>query len=52
MTEVLTTLFAPIFVMLILVLTLERFFYMCLVTADFVMRLVTGPQQNVRPIRK
>lgn len=52
MTEVLTTIFAPIFVMLILVLIMERFIYACVLAADFVTRLLTGPQTPTRPVRK
>lgn len=52
MTEVLTTIFAPMFVMIILVFSVERFITACLVAAGFVTRLLTGPQQPVRPLRK
>lgn len=52
MTEVLTTLFAPIFVMLILIMGIERFIWACLMTADFVMRLLFEPTSPVRPISR
>ncbi len=52
MTEVLTTILAPIFVMLILVLILERFIYSCVLAADFVMRLLTSPPPPRRPVSK
>lgn len=52
MTEVLATLFAPVLVMLILVMIIERFIYACLITADFVVRLVRGPQPATRPVSR
>jgi hypothetical protein len=48
MTEVLTSLFAPLMVMLILVMFGERFIYMCVLAADFVTRLITDPSYEPR----
>ena len=52
MTEVLTSLFAPMFVMLILIMFVERFIYACLIAADFVMRLLTDEYQPRRPVSR
>jgi hypothetical protein len=43
MTEVLTSIFAPIFVMLIAVMFMERFIYAILTASDFVVALMSDP---------
>lgn len=53
MTEVLTSLFAPIMVMLILVMFAERFIYACVLAVDFVSRLLNDSgYEPKRPISR
>lgn len=48
MTEVLTSLFAPIFIMLVLLMIGERIIYALIATVSFVRGLLTGPVEEVR----